>query len=169
MREPRPFISSTLIRRLRPKCAAPVSNAKRFPMPPQQALLAKLVHGEWSMLTRFIVRVIFGALGLWVAKEMVAGIYVHDATALLLAALLLGVVNAFVRPVVVVLTLPLTIVTLGLFLLIVNAGMIWLVSLVVPGFAVHGLIAGVLAAIITGIASWIGGMILRDDRRERRR
>jgi putative membrane protein len=53
--------------------------------------------------------------------------------------------------------------------LIVNAGMIWLVSLVVPGFAVHGLIAGVLAAIITGISSWIGGMILRDDRREYRR
>jgi putative membrane protein len=78
-------------------------------------------------------------------------------------------VNAFVRPVVVILTLPLTIVTLGLFLLIVNAGMIWLVSLVVPGFAVHGLIAGVLAAIITGISSWIGGMILRDDRREYRR
>jgi putative membrane protein len=135
------------------------------------ALIAQLsVRVETSnMLTRFIVRVIFGALGLWIAKEMVAGIYVHDATALFLAALLLGVVNAFVRPVVVILTLPLTIVTLGLFLLIVNAGMIWLVSLVVPGFAVHGLIAGVLAAIITGISSWIGGMILRDDRREYRR
>ena len=78
-------------------------------------------------------------------------------------------INAIVRPVVVILTLPLTIVTLGLFLLIVNAGMILLVSMVVPGFHVHGLIAGVLAAIITGVSSWIGGMILRDDRREARR
>ena len=118
------------------------------------------------MLTKFIIRVIFGALGLWVAKELVAGIVVQDATALFLAALLLGVVNAFVRPIVVVLTLPLTVVTLGLFLLIVNAAMIGLVSLIVPGFHVHGLIAGILAAIITGISSWIGGMILRDDRRE---
>ncbi|HEX4712742.1 phage holin family protein [Phenylobacterium sp.] len=117
------------------------------------------------MFAKFVVRVIFGALGLWVASKLVAGIVVHDTAALILAAVLLGVVNAFVRPVVVILTLPLTIVTLGLFLLIVNAAMIGLVSLVVPGFHVHGVVAGVLAAIITGISSWIGGMILRDDRR----
>ncbi|HEY2751802.1 phage holin family protein [Phenylobacterium sp.] len=119
------------------------------------------------MFAKFIVRVIFGALGLWVASKLVSGIVVHGATALILAAVLLGVVNAFVRPIVFVLTLPLTIVTLGLFLLIVNAAMIGLVSLFVHGFEVHGLMAGVLAAIITGISSWIGGMILRDDRRER--
>jgi putative membrane protein len=81
--------------------------------------------------------------------------------------LLLGIINAFVRPVVVILTLPLTILTLGLFLLVVNAAMIGLVSVIVPGFHVHGLIPGVLAAIITGVASWIGGLVLRDDRRER--
>jgi putative membrane protein len=120
------------------------------------------------MLARFIVRVIFGALGLWIASKLVAGIVFHDTTSLILAAVLLGVVNAFVRPVVVILTLPLTIVTLGLFLLIVNAAMIGLVSLVVPGFDLHGLIPGVLAAIITGISSWVGGMILRDDRRPAR-
>ncbi|MDB5427118.1 MAG: hypothetical protein JWR47_676 [Phenylobacterium sp.] len=120
------------------------------------------------MFAKFIVRVIFGALGLWVASRLLhGGITVRDTTALILAAVLLGVVNAFVRPVVVILTLPLTIVTLGLFLLIVNAAMIGLVSLVVPGFHVHSLVAGVLAAIITGISSWIGGMILRDDRRAR--
>ena len=117
------------------------------------------------MLTRFIVRVIFGALGLWVAKEMVAGIYVHDATALFLAALLLGVVNAFVRPVVFILTLPITMVTLGLFLLVVNAAMIGLVSFLLPGMHVYGLFAGIEAAIITGIASWIGHMALGDAKR----
>ncbi len=90
---------------------------------------------------------------------------VNGSTALVLAALLLGVVNAVVRPVVTLLTLPLTVVTLGLFLLIVNAAMIGLVSLVVPGFHVHGLVAGVLAAIVTGVTSWVGGMILRDDLR----
>ena len=121
------------------------------------------------MLTKLIVRVIFGALGLWVASKLVAGISVADTTALILAALLLGVVNAVVRPIIVLLTLPLTLVTLGLFLLIVNALMILLVSMVVPGFHVHGLVAGVCAAVITGVSSWIGGMILRDDRREYRR
>jgi putative membrane protein len=109
------------------------------------------------MLTKFLVRFIFGALGLWVASKLLA---------LLLAALILGVINAIVRPIVVILTLPLTIVTLGLFLLIVNAAMIGLASVVVPGFHVHGLIAGVLTAIITGVSSWIGGMILNDWRRD---
>ena len=121
------------------------------------------------MFVRFIVRVIFGALGLWIAAKLVAGIHFRDTTTLILAAVLLGVVNAFVRPVVVILTLPLTILTLGLFLLLVNAAMIGLVSVFLPGFEVHGLIPGVLAAIITGVTSWIGGMILRDDRREYRR
>jgi putative membrane protein len=120
------------------------------------------------MLAKLIVRLIFGALGLWIAKEIVPGISVANTEALILAALLLGVVNAIVRPILVILTLPLTIVTLGLFLLIVNAAMIGLVSMVLPGFHVHGLVAGVLAAIVTGVTSWIGGMILRDDRRVRR-
>ena len=117
------------------------------------------------MLAKLIVRAIFGALGLWIASKLVPGIVVSGAAALILAALLLGVVNAFVRPVVVVLTLPITIVTLGLFLLVVNAAMIGLVSWVVPGFQVRGLLPGVLAAIVTGVCSWIGGVILRDDRR----
>jgi putative membrane protein len=121
------------------------------------------------MLGKLLVRFIFGALGLWVASKLLEGQIVFTSTqSLVISALVLGVVNAIVRPVVTILTLPLTIVTLGLFLLIVNAAMIGLTSMVVPGFHVHGLVAGVLAAVITGISAWIGGMILRDDRREYR-
>jgi putative membrane protein len=116
------------------------------------------------MLAKFIVRAIFGAMGLWLASVLVTGVHFDDNTSLILAAVLLGIVNAFVRPVVFVLTLPLTIVTLGLFLLIVNAAMIGLVAMLLHGFHVNGLFPGILAAIITGITSWIGGMILRDDR-----
>lgn len=117
------------------------------------------------MLAKFLVRVVFGALGLWVASLIVPGVHVNNTGTLIVAAILLGVVNAFVRPVVFVLTLPLTIVTLGLFLLVVNAMMIGLVALLLGGFTVNGLIPGILAAIVTGIASWIGGLALRDDRR----
>src|SRR5580693_2940616 len=99
------------------------------------------------MLAKLVIRMIFGALGLWAAAKLVPGIYVHGTETLIIAAALLGVVNAIVRPVVTLLTLPLTIVTLGLFLLIVNAAMIGLVSVLIPGFQVHGLVAGVLAAI----------------------
>jgi putative membrane protein len=114
------------------------------------------------MLARFLIRAAFAALGLWLAARIVPGVRVRDVGTLALAAVLLGVVNAFVRPIVFVLTLPLTVVTLGLFLLIVNALMILLVSALLRGFEVHGLMAGILAAIVTGLTSWIGHMLLRD-------
>ncbi len=113
---------------------------------------------------RFLVRAVFAALGLWVADKLLAGVYINSATTLVIAALLLGVVNAIVRPVVFILTLPITVVTLGLFLLIVNAAMIGLVALLLPGLHVTGLLPGIAAAVITGVSSWIGHMALRDDR-----
>ena len=117
-------------------------------------------------MARFIVRAIFAALGLWLASKVVPGVRVDDTGSLVLAAVLLGVVNAFVRPVVFVLTLPVTILTLGLFLLVVNAAMIGLVAVLLSGFHVNGLVPGVLAAIVTGVTSWIAGMVIGDARRD---
>jgi putative membrane protein len=62
-----------------------------------------------------------------------------------------------------VLTLPFTILTLGLFLLVVNAAMIGLVSVLLHGFHVQGLVPGVIAAVITGVTSWIGHMVIRPE------
>lgn len=118
------------------------------------------------MLAKFLIRAVFAALGLWVASLIVPGVRVTNTGSLIAAAVLLGVVNAIVRPVVFVLTLPLTLLTLGLFLLVVNAMMIGLVAVLLRGFEVNGLIPGILAAIVTGIASWIGGVALKDGRRE---
>lgn len=114
------------------------------------------------MLAKFIVRAIFAALGLWVAAQILPGVWFDSAGSLIAAAVLLGVVNAIVRPVVFILTLPLTILTLGLFLLVVNALMIGLVAALLGGFHVAGLGSGILAAIITGVASWFGGMVMGD-------
>lgn len=114
------------------------------------------------MLVRFIIRALFAALGLWLSARFIKGVHVDTTGTLIIAAILLGLVNALIRPFVVILTLPLTIVTLGLFLLIVNAGMIMLVSAFLRGFEVHGLMAGILAAIVTGVTSWIGHAIIRD-------
>ena len=115
------------------------------------------------MLARIVVRLIFGALGLWLAARFVPGISISDTTTLILAAALLGIINAVVRPIVVILTLPFTIVTLGLFLLVVNAAMIGLASIFFRGFHVHDLWAGILAAVVTGIVSWVGNMVLREE------
>ena len=81
----------------------------------------------------FIIRGLIAALGVYLATRWVAGIRVDDAGTLILAGLLLGVVNAIVRPIAIVLTFPITIVTLGLFLLVINAAMFALVAAILPG------------------------------------
>ena len=116
-------------------------------------------------MARFIVRAIFAAFGLWLSAQLLGGVAYAGAASLIAAAVLLGIVNAVVRPVVFILTLPLTIVTLGLFLLVLNAAMIGLVAWMLPGFWVQGFWSGVAAAIITGLASWVGGVVIGDAKR----
>ena len=115
---------------------------------------------------RFIFRILIAAAGLWLAARIVPGVTADGWTTLLIAGLLLGVVNAIVRPVVTVLTFPLTLLTLGLFVLVVNAAMIGLVAWFLDGLAVNGLWAGVQAAVVTGIVSWVGQVLLGDARKE---
>lgn len=110
----------------------------------------------------FIIKVIIAAVALWIADWLIAGIEADGWVTLLIAGLLLGLVNAFVRPIVTILTLPLTLITLGLFLLVVNAAMIGLVGLLLPGFQVDGFWPAILAAIVTGVVSWIGQALLRE-------
>ena len=89
-------------------------------------------------MTGFILRALIAALGLWLATEWVNGVTIDTPTTLIIAGLLLGIVNAIVRPLAVVLTFPITLVTLGLFLLVVNAGMVALVAWFLPGFKLAG-------------------------------
>jgi putative membrane protein len=102
----------------------------------------------------FLLRAAISALSLWVASELLDGLHFTTPSQLALAAVLLGIVNAFVRPLAFILTLPITIVTLGLFLLVLNAGMVALVAWVVPGFTIAGFWTAVGAAIIVSIVSW---------------
>ena len=110
----------------------------------------------------FIAKVVIAAVALWLAAVIVPGIDYDGWVDLLLAGLLLGLVNAFVRPVVTILTLPVTILTLGLFLLVVNAAMIGLVGWLLPGFTVAGFWPAVFAAIVTGVVSWVGQGLMRE-------
>ncbi|MDB5372807.1 MAG: phage holin family protein [Belnapia sp.] len=102
----------------------------------------------------FWARTFITAFALWAATELVPGIEVRGLLRLLLAALVFGLVNAVVRPVLVLLSLPLTIVTLGLFLLVVNAAMLGLTALLLPGFRVDGFGAALLGAIVVSVVSW---------------
>ncbi|WP_296816976.1 phage holin family protein [Brevundimonas sp.] len=112
------------------------------------------------MLT-FLLQAVFTALGLWLASEIVPGVEVLSSGSLIAAALLLGIVNALVRPILVVLTFPITLVTFGLFLLVVNAATIGLVAALLDGFVVGGLLPGIGCAIVTGAVSWVTGSLVR--------
>ena len=118
-------------------------------------------------MLRFIIQAVVTALGLWLAAQIVPGVDFTSTGSLVAAAVVLGLVNAIVRPLMVILTLPLTIVTLGLFLLVVNAAMIGLTAWFLDGFVVNGLWAGIGAAIVTGVVSWIAGSVFGGGSRER--
>ena len=116
-------------------------------------------------MTGFILRTLIAALGLWLATELVPGITVTSATTLILAALLLGVVNAIIKPIAILLTLPFTLLTLGLFLLVVNAAMLGLVAAFLPGMGISGFGTAFWAAIIVSIVSWIGNAMFQPKKR----
>ena len=102
----------------------------------------------------FLLRTAISALGLWIASEIFAGLRFDSTSQLIVAALLLGIVNALVRPLAFILTLPLTVLTLGLFLLVLNAGMVALVAWIVPGFHLDGFWTAVGTALIVSLVSW---------------
>lgn len=112
-----------------------------------------------------IVKWLITAASLYVAAWVVPGIEVADTWALLLAALVIGLVNVFVKPLAVVLTLPLTFLTLGLFYLVVNGAMLYLAAAVSPGFELSGFGAAILGALIVSIVGGLlHGMVRRDAR-----
>ena len=117
----------------------------------------------------FILRALISAVGLWIAARIVPGVQYDSVESLLEAAFLLGIANAIVRPILIVLTLPITVVTLGLFLLIINAGMIKLVTVFIHGFVVHGWVAAILTAIVTGLTGWVGSWFIGSSGLEVRR
>src|SRR5215203_5528431 len=98
--------------------------------------------------------------GLWLASELVPGIDVKDGPSLLAAALILGIINAVIRPIVVVLTLPITILTLGLFLLIINAGMLGLVASLFDDFTVAGFWSALLGSLVVSITGWLASWLI---------
>jgi putative membrane protein len=122
---------------------------------------------------RFIIRLIINAAALWVAIRMVPGVsYTGDGVTLLVVALIFGVVNAFVRPVLTLFSLPILVLTLGLFTFVLNALMLWLTSALSGalglGFQVTGFWAAFLGALVVTVVSAILSLLLRDVTRGRR-
>lgn len=111
-----------------------------------------------------LVRWIVNTLALLLVSWLVPGIAASSLVALVVAAAVLGLLNAVLRPVLVVLTAPLWIVTFGLFLIVVNAAMLWLAGVLVPGFTVDGFLAAILGAIVLSVVSFFTGSIGRKEK-----
>jgi len=110
----------------------------------------------------FLVRVLVNAMAILAAAAVVPGIELSGAGAALGAGLALGVINALIRPILLILTLPLTLLTLGLFLFVLNALCLWLASALVNGFVVQGFGAALFGALLVSAVSWLLTAFLSD-------
>ena len=103
----------------------------------------------------WLVRLIVNAATLSLAAALIPGIELGGVGAMAIAAIVFGLVNAVVRPVLVVLTFPLTLLTLGLFIFVLNAFCLWLTSALVPGFDVRGFVPAFFGALLISAVSWL--------------
>jgi putative membrane protein len=113
---------------------------------------------------RLLLVWILSAIALLVVAYLYPGVQVQDWKAAAVAALVLGLVNTLVKPILVILTLPVTILTLGLFLLVINALLFWAVASLVPGFHVTGFWAAMLGAVLYSLITWALSQLLPDKK-----
>ena len=110
----------------------------------------------------FLIRVLVNGVAIYLVAQIVPGITVDGVLTAVGAGLVLGLINAIVRPILIVLTLPVTLLTLGLFLFVLNAFCLWLTSQLVRGFEVHGLWAALFGALLVSIVSWLLSAFVSD-------
>jgi putative membrane protein len=111
---------------------------------------------------RLLLVWILNAIALLAVAYLYPGVQVQDWKAAAIAALVLGLVNTLIKPILVVLTLPVTVITLGLFLLVINALLFWGVASLVPGFHVAGFWAALLGALLYSVIGWLLSKLLPD-------
>ncbi len=113
---------------------------------------------------KLILRWILNAVALMLIQELVSSVKLDSYTAALISAVLLGFVNAIIRPLLILITLPITILTLGLFTLVINALMFWAVPGLVQGFVVPDFWTAFWGALLYSVLTWMVGLALADDK-----
>lgn len=109
---------------------------------------------------KLVAKVVIVALALLLAEHIVPGVVVSSFGMAVLVALVLGLINLLVRPILLLLTLPITLITFGLFSLVLNAFLFWLTALILPGFTVSGFIAAFLGSLIVSVTHFIADRVL---------
>lgn len=116
-------------------------------------------------MARLLLVWLLNAVALIVVANLLPGIEIASLGAALLAAVLLGLINAVLRPLLILLTLPATVLTLGLFLLVINACLFWLGGSLIEGFKVAGFWPGLFGALLYSLVSWAFSSVLLGDKR----
>ncbi len=112
-------------------------------------------------MVKLINKTLIGALALLLAAYLVPGVEIDSLYIAIVAAVVLGILNAIVRPVLILLTLPVTLLTLGLFTFVINAALFWFVSTFVEGFAVSGFLAAFLGSLLVSVVTTIGSKVIK--------
>jgi len=111
------------------------------------------------MLRRIVWSIIINAFALWVTSLIVKGLHFSNVTSIIITALILGIVNAVIKPILNLLALPITIITLGLFIFIVNAASLEIVAALSPGFSIssfwYAIVGALLLSIFTTVFNWL--------------
>ena len=113
---------------------------------------------------RLLLVWILNAIALLAVAYLFPGVQVQDWQTAAIAALVLGLVNALIKPILVILTLPVTILTLGLFLLVINALLFWAVASFVPGFSVSSFGGAFIGALLYSVITWLLSMLIPDKK-----
>lgn len=116
---------------------------------------------------KLILRWFLNALGLLLISYFIPSISVASFYIALITALILGFVNAVIRPLLILLTLPINIITLGLFVLVINGLLFWFVSSFIQGFSVDGFTAAFIGSLLMSLVSWLSNFLLKDKEKTR--
>lgn len=117
---------------------------------------------------KLIIRLLINAVALWAAAQLVTGISLEgNLITVLFVALIFGLVNAIIRPILTIFSLPFIVVTLGLFIFVINALMLWLTSALIGALSVSGFGAALLGSLVISLVSWVLGEVLKDDEKSR--
>ena len=112
-----------------------------------------------QILFRFLINIV----ALILIARFVPGIEVHGIYTAIIVVIVLGLLNALIRPLLILLTLPITIITLGLFVIVINALLFWFVGTFVQGFEVAGFVPALIGALIMSIVSWFANWLLKEE------
>ena len=106
-----------------------------------------------------VLAIVFNAVGLWATTFVPGIVFRGDLLTLIVGGAILGLFNLIVRPLALLISLPLLILTLGLFYFVLNGILLWLVSLLIPGYVVTGLVPGILGALVLTLVNWLLGAL----------